>query len=150
MAKDGPGRPVASVRSFSAGRVRDDRPQTPTGPFDRSQRAIADLCHALGYPPAVVPKVKPSTVHRLEVKEDKATELLPRHNRLPERGRWTDVYRTVNGVEQRRCRGCGLWLPLSRQTFRWRNDRQRNTWHCECRKCENARRREYAAARAQL
>jgi hypothetical protein len=150
MSEQDSKRASTSVRSFSAGRARDDRPLTATSPFDRSHGAVADLCHAFGYPPAVVPTLPPSIVHRLKVPEDNVRIPVPKHKLLPERGRWTEVYRTVNGVDQRRCRGCGLWLPLNKSVFRWRTDRQRNAWHCECRKCENARRREYNLIRAGL
>ncbi len=144
-------RATARAIRLQAMEIPEEEPQPVRNPFARSHGAIADLCSAFGYPPAVIPKIKPSIVHRLKVPEDNVRMPVPKELRPPKvRGTREQIYRTVDGVDQRLCPACGRWLPLNKAVFRWRSDRQRKAWHGECRSCKNARRREYNLVRAGL
>jgi hypothetical protein len=127
-----------------------DEPRRPVlAPFARSQRAIADLCSVFGYPPAVVPVFGPVRVHRIKIPEDNHGLNEPRPQNLPRaaRPKHSDIYRMRHGIQERLCRSCGQWLPLTLDNYRWRNDRATGSWNGECRPCDNLRRRETAARR---
>ena len=109
-------------------RGRQPKPQAPKTPFMRSGEAMADLTAVMGYPPAVIPPI--GRVH--ESPQD--VEPHP----PPMKGRPV-IYRTHNGVEERRCAKCHEWQPLS--GFRFRQDRGRV--HNECKDCERIRRAEF-------
>jgi hypothetical protein len=127
-----------------------DEPRRPVlAPFARSQRAIADLCSVFGYPPAVVPVFGPVRVHRIKVPEDNHGLNEPRPQNMPRHARpkHSDIYRMRHGIQERLCRSCGQWLPLTLDNYRWRQDRATGSWNGECRPCDNMRRRETAARR---
>jgi hypothetical protein len=145
---------VAANRAKALARDEDgipitDEPRRPVlAPFARSQRAIADLCAVFGYPPAVIPTMAPARVHRLKVPEDNHSPD-PRPQNLPRasRPKHSDIYRVMHGVQERLCRSCGQWLPLTLDNYRWRQDRATGSWNGECRPCDNLRRRETIARR---
>jgi hypothetical protein len=129
-----------------------DEPRRPVlAPFARSHGALADLCHVFGYPPAVVPtigKYWEPRVHRIKVAEDNHSAD-PRPQNMPRHARpkHSDIYRVRHGIQERLCRSCGQWLPLTLDNYRWRNDRATGSWNGECRPCDNLRRRETIARR---
>jgi hypothetical protein len=128
--------------------IRPERAKPALAPFARSQRAIADLCSVFGYPPAVVPVFGPVRVHRIKIPEDNHSPE-PRPQNMPRaaRPKHSDIYRVRHGIQERLCRSCGQWLPLTLDHYRWRNDRATGSWNGECRPCDNLRRRETIARR---
>jgi hypothetical protein len=128
--------------------TRPERAKPVLAPFARSHRALADLCSVFGYPPAVVPVFGPVRVHRIKVPEDNHSPD-PRPQNMPRaaRPKHSDIYRVRHGVQERLCRSCGQWLPLTLDHYRWRNDRATGSWNGECRPCDNLRRRETIARR---
>jgi hypothetical protein len=118
-------------------------------PFSRSAGAIADLCGVFGYPPAVIPQLAPARVHRIKTPADNhSPDIRPQNQPRAARPKHSDIYRMRHGVQERLCRSCGQWLPLTIDNFRWRQDRVTGSWNGECRLCDNLRRRETAARRA--
>jgi hypothetical protein len=120
----------------------------PLGPFARCGKAVADLLQVFGYPPAVIPDLKPARIHRIKVPADNLPPD-PRPQNLPRaaRPKQSDIYRLRHGVQERLCRSCAQWFTLNRDNFRWRQDRKTGSWNSECRICDNLRRREAAAKR---
>jgi hypothetical protein len=142
-------RAKALERDEEATPVRPDRAKPILAPFARAHRAFADLCAAFNYPPAVVPVFGPVRVHRIKVPEDNHGLNEPRPQNLPRsaRPKHSDIYRMRHGIQERLCRSCGQWLPLTLDHYRWRNDRATGSWNGECRPCDNLRRRETIARR---
>jgi hypothetical protein len=128
--------------------IPTERAKPVLAPFARSHGALADLCSVFGYPPAVVPVFGPVRVHRIKVPEDNHSPD-PRPQNMPRaaRPKHSDIYRVRHGVQERLCRSCGQWLPLTLDHYRWRNDRATGSWNGECRPCDNLRRRETIARR---
>ena len=120
-------------------RGRQPKPKVPVAPFKRSGGAVHDLASALGYPPAVIPLLKPSAVH-VAFPDEPDEDGTPAVRKLPRKS--ADIYRTVDGVEERQCARCKEWLALS-ANFRWRTDRAKGMWSSECKECEKSRRRDY-------
>lgn len=59
------------------------------------------------------------------------------------RGKTKAIWRTVEGVEQRRCAKCGEWLPADKEHFYYKRD----TLMSQCRPCSRETSRDYQRGR---
>lgn len=130
---------IARSQRLGEARVRKPKPKVVPAPFKGSGGAVCDLASALGYPIAVIPKIKPTTTH-VAFPDEPDEDGTPPVRKLPRKS--ADIYRTVDGVEERQCARCKEWLPLQ-ANFRWRTDRAKGMWSSECKECEKSRRRDY-------
>jgi hypothetical protein len=145
---------VAANRSKARDRDEEATPMPPEprqpvlSPFARSGKAVSDLLEVFGYPPAVIPEIRPARIHRIKVPADNLPpDPRPQNQPRAARPKESDIYRLRHGVQERLCRSCGQWFTLNRDNFRWRQDRKTGSWNSECRICDNLRRREAAARR---
>jgi hypothetical protein len=130
---------IARSKRLGEARVRKPKPKVPQAPFKRSGGAVHDLASALGYPPAVIPKLKPSNVH-VAFPDEPDEEGSAAVRKLPRKT--AGIYRVVDGVDERQCARCKEWLQLQ-PNYRWRTDRAKGMWSSECKVCEASRRRDY-------
>lgn len=132
-----------------------DEPSEPVlSPFRRSGAAIADLCAVFGYPPAVIPKLRPSRVHHIKVPADNLPpdplSARPQNQAGNRKLLKPDLYRTRGGKQEKHCGSCGQWLLLDNAHWRWHKPspkRPTGSFSYECRVCDNLRRREAVARR---
>jgi hypothetical protein len=134
-------RAVERAKREGSHRGRQPKPPVAREPFARSGEAMLELTAIMGYPPAVIPSLGAVTYrHKNFAREEDDEPSAP----VPKKARATkeEIYRVVDGVQQRCCAMCKEWRPLE-TAYRRRKDHGHGTYSSECKLCEKSRRRDY-------
>jgi hypothetical protein len=120
--------------------IPTERAERTVAPFARSGEAFQTLLAIFGYPTTKLEPPK-GHIHRLgtpdEDKEDK-----PVRREQARRPGSEDRYRMVDGVEQKKCKDCGQFMPLNHDYFRYKVDLYKASWSPYCHPCERVRRQQ--------
>jgi hypothetical protein len=101
---------------------------------------MQELTSIMGYPPAVIPSLGAVTYRHKNFAREEEQAQAPMVKKP--RSRQADIYRVVDGVQQRRCSMCAEWRPLE-TSYRRRKDHGHGVFSNECKLCELSRRRDY-------